>query len=58
LPATIRAIRSAAAGFSDAIINKLEPLDQEFFEYPNDLTVLLFNYVSEHPDEFGCLSDL
>ena len=58
LPATIHAIRSAAAGFSDAIIDKLEPLDQEFFEYPNNLTDLLYNYVSEHPDEFGSLSDL
>ena len=32
---------------------KLTSLDSEFFTYPDDLTGLLFKYVSEHPDEFG-----
>lgn len=58
LPPTVGRVRSEAAGFSDAILEKLESLDQEFFAYPNDLTDLLFNYVSERPEEFGILSEL
>ena len=53
LPATDDAIVAAAADFSDAILAALEPLDQEFFAYPHDLTQLLFAYVSKYPDEFG-----
>jgi hypothetical protein len=53
LPQTPENIRSAAADFSDEIVEKLEPLDQEFFAYPHNLTDLLFAYVSEHPEAFG-----
>ena len=49
--------RSAAADFPDEVLEKLEPLDQEFFSYPHDLTDLLFTYVSEHPQEFGLLPE-
>lgn len=55
LPQTEEIIRSVAADFSDEILEKLEPLDQEFFAYPHNLTDLLFAYVSEHPEEFGTL---
>jgi|SRR6266571_4507555 len=55
LPESADAIRSAAAEFSDEVIEKLEPLDQEFFSYPHNLTDLLFTYVSRHPEEFGTL---
>ena len=55
LPKSEEAIRSAAADFSDEVLEKLEPLDQEFFSYPHNLTDLLFAYVSEHPNEFGTL---
>lgn len=55
LPTTVEAIRSVAADFSDEILKKLEPLDQEFVAYPHNLTDLLFAYVSEHPEEFGTL---
>jgi Domain of unknown function (DUF4375) len=55
LPATEEAIRSAAADFSDDLLEKLEPLDQEFFSYPHNLTDLLFTYVSQRPEEFGIL---
>ena len=55
IPASPESIRSAAADFSDEILEKLEPLDQEFFAYPHDLTGLLFAYVSAHPEEFGSL---
>ena len=49
------AIRSVAADFSDEVLEKLEPLDQEFYSYPHNLTDLLFAYVSAHPEEFGTL---
>ena len=31
----------------------LESADTEFFEYPDDLTKLLFAYVAKHPEAFG-----
>jgi hypothetical protein len=53
LPRTVEEIHAQAADFSDEIRENLEPLDQEFFSYPHDLTDLLFAFVSEHPEEFG-----
>jgi len=53
LPQTVEAIRSIAADFSVDTLAKLEPLDQEFFSCPHNLTDLLFAYVTAHPDEFG-----
>jgi hypothetical protein len=55
LPADPEAIQSAAADFADEILDRLEPLDQEFFAYPHSLYDLLFIFVSEHPEEFGTL---
>jgi hypothetical protein len=55
LPEDTQAIRSAAADFSDDVLEGLEPLDQEFFAYPHNLTDLLFAFVSQHPEEFGIL---
>jgi Domain of unknown function (DUF4375) len=55
IPSSEQAIRSAAVDFPDEVLNQLENLDQEFFSYPDDLTDLLFRYVSKHPDEFGRL---
>jgi hypothetical protein len=53
LPSTPNDISMAAEDFSDEILECLETLDGEFFEYPHNLTDLLFNYVSRHPEEFG-----
>jgi hypothetical protein len=53
LPQSLEAIRSTAAFFPDEVLAALEPLDQEFFSYPHDLTELVFVYVSQHPEEFG-----
>jgi hypothetical protein len=53
LPKTPGAIRSAAAEFSEEALSKFEPLDQEFFAYPHNLTDLLYAYVYEHPVDFG-----
>src|SRR6185503_6796738 len=32
--------------------DKLESLDSKFFEYPDNLTDLLFAYVAKHPESF------
>jgi hypothetical protein len=53
LPSTPNDISMAAEDFSDEVLERLETLDGEFFEYPHNLTDLLFNYVSRHPEEFG-----
>ena len=55
LPENPDEISSAAAEFSDEVISALQPLDNEFFDYPHDLTDLLFTYVSKHPEEFGAV---
>ncbi|HKV62449.1 MAG TPA: DMP19 family protein [Candidatus Acidoferrum sp.] len=55
LPPTAETINSVAADFSDQILERLEPLDQEFIAYPHNLTQLLFAYVSDHPEEFRTL---
>ena len=57
LPTTVEAIRSVANDFPEEILAELEPLDQEFFAYPHNLTDLLFAYVSAHPEEFGTLPE-
>jgi hypothetical protein len=56
LPENPEDISSAAADFSDEVMDAFEPLDNEFFAYPHNLTDLLFAYVSKHPEEFGTLA--
>jgi len=53
LPEKREDIAAAAADFSDEVIEALQPLTIESFEYPDNLTDLLFAYVSKHPEEFG-----
>lgn len=53
LPAYPQAIRNAAAEFSSETEAKLDALDREFYQYPHNLTELLFLYVSKHSEEFG-----
>ena len=53
LPSDPEEISSAASAFPDETEEKLDALDTEFFQYPHDLTKLLFAYVSNHPEEFG-----
>jgi len=55
LPETSEAISTAAADFSDEVLEQLQTLDNEFFAYPHNLTDLLFAYASKHPEEFGTL---
>jgi hypothetical protein len=53
LPSTPETVSSAANALSDAVLEKLNDLDTEFYRYPDNLTILLFSFVSKHPDEFG-----
>ena len=53
LPPSAEAVSTAAADFSDDVLEQLQPLDNDFFAYPDKLTELLFAYVSKHPEEFG-----
>jgi len=55
LPSAPVDIAALAVDLSDETLGELEALDGEFFGYPHDLTDLLFEYVSKHPDEFGPL---
>ncbi len=57
LPASAEAISMSASDFPDEIEGKLDALDREFYQYPNDLTGLLFAYVSKHPEDFGELPE-
>jgi hypothetical protein len=38
---------------SDDALARLEEIDQQFFEYPDNLTELLFAYVAARPEVFG-----
>jgi hypothetical protein len=55
LPADAEAISTAAVEFSDETEDELNALDGEFYQYPHNLTDLLFAYVAKHPEEFGDL---
>jgi hypothetical protein len=57
LPMDPEAISSAVSNFSQDVQQALELLDDEFFRHPNDLTQLLFAFVSAHPEEFGKLPE-
>lgn len=53
LPDRAGEISAAAEEFSDDVEDQLGELDNEFFQYPHNLTDLLFAFVWNHPDEFG-----
>jgi hypothetical protein len=53
LPEAPGAIGITASDFSDDTLGELAELDDEFIQYPHNLTELLFEYVAKHPEEFG-----
>ena len=55
LPLTSVAMQQAVHDLSQETRDKLYSLDLEFYSYPHDLTTLLFDYVSAHPEEFGAV---
>jgi hypothetical protein len=48
-----KARRALLAALPTAASQKLKALDQAFFRYPDDLTTLLYQYVSKHRHEIG-----
>jgi len=53
LPSEPAQISAGAEDFTGETEERLEELDDEFFEYPHNLTDLLFAFVSKHSKEFG-----
>jgi len=53
LPATQEGRCDALDSLSQTQQEMLESADTEFFEYPDDLTTLLFAYVARHTEAFG-----
>lgn len=62
LPESAEAIQNRAKklieGSPDDTIEKLDHLEKKFFQHPEDLTELLFEYAKRHPDYFGDLSEV
>jgi hypothetical protein len=44
--------RDVLINVSDVAEHALDSLDERFFAYPDDLTVLLYAYVARHRSEF------
>jgi hypothetical protein len=53
LPEDQDARQAMLEGLDEEAIDRLETLDAEFYAYPDDLTELLFEFVRQHPKEFG-----
>jgi len=53
LPSLWSQIRESATERRDQLSSQLNDLDCEFFQYPDDLTELLYEFILKHPDEFG-----
>lgn len=53
LPDTQAGRHDALDALSEKQSEMLEFADSKFFEYPDDLTTLLFNFVALHPEAFG-----
>lgn len=58
LPSSPGASSVAAADFTNETMEQLEALDSEFFQYPHNLTDLLFAFVSKHQEEFGPMPEV
>ena len=43
----------ALDALSEQDADVLEVADSDFYAYPDDLTVLQFDYVAKHPETFG-----
>lgn len=57
LPATEQERDKALDALNAAQQAKLDAADARFYEYPDDLTKLLFDYVAKHPETFGPVPD-
>ena len=53
LPPTREARAEVLDAFEQGEADSLEAFDQQFTSYPDDLTELLFEFVTRHPETFG-----
>jgi hypothetical protein len=53
LPTDQTALEALVEALSPESVEALHALHEDFFEYPDDLTELLFAHVAAHPAEFG-----
>jgi hypothetical protein len=53
LPADQAKRQEIIDSLSDEVCEKLNEIDAEFFEYPDNLSDLLYAFVQSHPDTFG-----
>lgn len=53
LPSELHARWEAMHSLPEPVTAQFAALDDVFFEYPDNLTELLFTFVAEHPDVFG-----
>jgi len=58
LPSSSDCISFITAEFTNEMLDKLDALDTEFYQYPHNLTDLLFTFVSNHRAEFGTLPEV
>jgi hypothetical protein len=49
--------QDALDALDEDVLSELEDLTQAFFKYPNNLTELLYEYVSQHRSEIGAPAD-
>jgi Domain of unknown function (DUF4375) len=49
--------RASLAALTPAVVAMLDEFDQAFFAYPDNLTMLLYKYVSEHRKEINVPSE-
>lgn len=52
-PSDPKKVDALLSEVSDEVRQKLEDLDSQFVEYPDNLTDLLFEFVRRHPATFG-----
>lgn len=53
LPEDFDAKYDVLDSLEDGKLDSLNALDEKFYEYPDNLSDLLFDHVAKHPDEFG-----
>lgn len=50
--------RERMVALQDAVAARLEELDGDFLQYPDDLTSLLYQFVSLHRSDFGIIGEI
>jgi hypothetical protein len=57
LPSSREACQALVDSIDDDTRDKFKALDSEFFDYPDNLTDRLFEFVASHPEAFGAVPE-